>query len=74
MLQRFIFIALFALSTCLSAEEILIEAETFQNKGGWKTDTQFIESMGSPYLNAHGLGTAVADATTTFQASEAGEY
>ncbi len=50
------------------------EAEQFAEKGGWKVDTQFIESMGSPYLNAHGLGDAVSDATTTAEIPEDGEY
>ncbi|BDS08676.1 hypothetical protein NT6N_37160 [Oceaniferula spumae] len=66
--------ALLSLAPVLHAGEILVEAETFQNKGGWKTDTQFIESMGSPYLLAHGLGTPVADASTTFQSEEAGTF
>ena len=30
-----------------------------QDHGGWKLDTQFIETMGSPYLLAHGLGQPV---------------
>ncbi len=56
------------------AEQILIEAEAFQDHGGWKLDTQFIDNMGSPYLLAHGLGTPVADATTTVDISAAGKY
>ncbi len=56
------------------AAEILVEAESFQELGGWKLDTQFIQQMGSPYLLAHGLGTPVNDATTTVQVAEAGEY
>lgn len=63
-----------SLASALHATEILIEAETFKTKGGWKTDTQFIESMGSPYLNAHGLGTPVADATTTFTSTNSGKF
>ena len=44
---------------------MLIEAETFDNLGGWVIDTQCAEAMGSPYIMAHGLGHPVADATTT---------
>ena len=44
---------------------ILIEAESFDDLGGWKLDTQFIHIMGSPYLLAHGLGKPVAPAHTT---------
>lgn len=43
---------------------ILVEAEAFDNYGGWTLDSQFELEMGSPYLLAHGLGKAVADATT----------
>jgi hypothetical protein len=53
---------------------MLVEAESFANRGGWKLDTQFIHEMGSPYLLAHGLGRPVADATTTFEVTEAGRY
>ena len=43
---------------------LLIEAESFQNKGGWLVDQQFMDVMGSPYLIAHGMGQVVQDATT----------
>jgi len=38
--------------------EILIEAEEFDDFGGWTLDSQFETEMGSPYLLAHGLGGA----------------
>lgn len=73
----FTFIFLLVL-TCMSAQEmdntILIEAESFQNKGGWLVDPQFVEQMGSPYLLAHGLGKPVEDAVTAFNAEKAGRY
>lgn len=53
---------------------ILIEAEDFEDYGGWVLDSQFEAIMGSPYLLAHGLGRPVADATTTIDVSAAGEY
>ena len=53
---------------------VLIEAEDFQNYGGWVVDSQFETQMGSPYLLAHGLGKPVADATTTVTLPEAGEF
>ncbi len=52
----------------------LVEAEQFAEKGGWGIDTQFVESMGSPYLIAHGLGKPVADATTEVTVPEDGNY
>lgn len=56
------------------AESVLVEAESFQEHGGWKLDTQFVEIMGSPYLLAHGLGRPVADATTTVAFPKPGRY
>ena len=75
-MNRFLltFIALFTPVWLLQAERILIETESFSDHGGWKLDTQFIREMGSSYLLAHGLGTPVKDATTTFEVKEAGSY
>ena len=58
----------------LRAGSLLVEAEAFGDPGGWKVDTQFMLQMGSPYLLAHGLGTPVADATTTVELPETGTY
>jgi hypothetical protein len=57
-----------------AADQLLVEAESFEQTGGWALDTQFIEIMGSPYLLAHGLGVPVADATTTVTFPSAGTY
>jgi hypothetical protein len=57
-----------------SAQQIWVEAESFNDHGGWMLDTQFIDIMGSPYLLAHGMGTPVKDASTQIKAPEAGEY
>ncbi|MCD6597029.1 MAG: FAD-dependent oxidoreductase, partial [Bacteroidales bacterium] len=54
--------------------EIFIEAESFQNKGGWLVDPQFIEQMGSPYLLAHGLGHPIKNARTTLNYQVNGNY
>lgn len=56
------------------AAEVLVEAESFTNKGGWILDQQFMDQMGSPYLNAHGVGVAVKDASTTVSFPETGTY
>ncbi|MFP6584437.1 MAG: FAD-dependent oxidoreductase [Candidatus Hydrogenedentota bacterium] len=64
---------LFILPTVF-AQQVLVEAESFESWGGWKLDTQSIEVMGSPYMIAHGLGTPVADATTTVTFPEPGTY
>ena len=57
-----------------SLTSLFIEAESFQNKGGWVVDQQFMDLMGSSYLMAHGLGTPVSDATTTVNFDKRGEY
>jgi hypothetical protein len=53
---------------------VLVQAEAFDSLGGWSIDQQFMDYMGSPYLIAHGLGTPVADAVTTIDIAEPGEY
>jgi len=49
---------------------VFLEAEAFEERGGWQIDTQFIDLMGSACLIAHGLGTPVADAITRFSIDE----
>ncbi len=68
------FILLLAATPALAADNILVEAESFEKHGGWKLDTQFINEMGSPYLLAHGLGRPVADASTSVTVPAAGKY
>ena len=53
---------------------ILIEAEGFNEKGGWLVDPQFVEQVGSPYLIAHGLGKPVADASTNMTVPQKDNY
>lgn len=55
-------------------QSVLIEAESFQQIGGWIVDPQFVEQMGSPYLLAHGMGKPVEDAQTTFTVENSGKY
>ena len=57
-----------------SQATILVEAESFEDLGGWKLDTQFIDEMGSPYLLAHGLGKPVKDASTTITLQASGQH
>ena len=66
-------LAVLCASLRVEAETVFIEAESFADWGGWVNDTQFMDQMGSPYLLAHGLGTPVADAKTTFVA-KGGRY
>ena len=53
---------------------IYVEAESFDDKGGWSVDQQFTFEMGSPYLIAHGMGEAVADASTEVNFKQPGSY
>ena len=54
--------------------EIFIEAENFENKGGWVVDQQSMETIHSSYLMAHGMGVAVEDAYTDFEITNDGIY
>jgi hypothetical protein len=56
------------------SETIMVEAEAFDDVGGWSIDTAFTQLVGSPYLLAHGLGKPVADATTKVNVPTAGKY
>ncbi|MFI3333580.1 MAG: FAD-dependent oxidoreductase [Rikenellaceae bacterium] len=58
----------------LSAKGVLVETENFKNRGGWQSDHQAFEQIGSAYLIAHGLGEPVKDAMTTIQFEKPGEY
>lgn len=56
------------------ASMVWLEAEQFENTGGWINDSQFINQMGSPYLLAIGLGNPVEDAVTSVVLPKAGRY
>jgi hypothetical protein len=58
----------------LAAQHVLLEAEQFQDLGGWEVDQQSMEQMGSPYLLAHGLGVPVRDAITSAAFPAPGAY
>src|SRR4051794_5262387 len=73
------FLALLCLATAWSAatargQVVVVEAEGFENYGGWSLDTQFYHIMGSNYLLAHGLGQPVQDATMTMKLPAPGTY
>jgi hypothetical protein len=51
-----------------------LEAEGFDDPGGWELDQQSMDQMGSPYLLAHGLGIPVRDAVTTVRFPAPGRY
>lgn len=56
------------------ATDCLIEAEQFANHGGWTLTAQYMDQMGSPYLQAHGIGVPVEDAQTPVTLPSKGIY
>jgi hypothetical protein len=74
-LYLLIIVILLNLTSCSkNKHEVLIEAESFSDKGGWVVDPQFVEQMGSPYLLAHGLGIPVENAKSEFNVPACGKY
>ncbi len=63
-----------SVTSSAAAAELFVETESFDTRGGWKLDTQFIQEMGSPYLLAHGLGRPVEDAVTSLRFPQMGTY
>jgi hypothetical protein len=67
-------VLLYSVVSTASADTVLLEAENFEDPGGWVVDQQFMDQMGSPYLLAHGLGVPVKDATTKAEFTKEGKY
>lgn len=57
-----------------SGEFVFLEAEQFEDLGGWELDQQSMDQLGSSYLLAHGLGVPVRDAVTQVTFPSAGTY
>ena len=53
---------------------LYLEAERFDDVGGWTIDAQFRQIMGSTYLLAAGTGAPVEDAVTKAQIPREGRY
>ncbi len=63
----------------LAKDAVFVEAESFQEKGGWIVDQQFMDIMapgevGSVILLAHGMGKPVENAKTMVTLPKAGTY
>jgi hypothetical protein len=67
-------VLLYSVVSTASADTVLLEAESFEDSGGWVVDQQFMDQMGSPFLLAHGLGIPVKDAVTKVRFPSAGKY
>lgn len=76
-MKKFIFLIISIIivaSVFAQNNTLLIEAESFANKGGWVTDQQFMDQIGSPFLMAHGMGIPVKNAETEVVFPEKGKY
>ncbi|NMC38538.1 MAG: hypothetical protein GYA41_09470, partial [Bacteroidales bacterium] len=77
-MRNSVYVVIFFLSLTISCSQadyrLLIEAESFNSRGGWLVDPQFVEQMGSPYLLAHGLGNPVENARTMATPPSDGRY
>ena len=58
----------------MKEHQVFVEAEGFENLGGWVVDGQFMDQMGSPFLLAHGCGIPVPDASTKVNFGLGGQY
>lgn len=70
-LSIFIFLIISSFSF---SQRILIEAESFDDKGGWIVDQQSYDQLGSYYLMAHGNVIPVQNATKQIHINKAGKY
>lgn len=55
-------------------QRLFVEAESFEQPGGWVVDQQSFDVLYSSYLMAHGMGKPVADASTTVTFPQKGTY
>lgn len=73
-MKKIILLILLTLFVCGCRRQVLVEAESFAETGGWKIDQQFMDQMGSPYLIAHGMGVPVEDAVTSVRLPSKGKW
>lgn len=74
LMKKIILLILLTLFVCGCRRQVLVEAESFAETGGWKIDQQFMDQMGSPYLIAHGMGVPVEDAVTSVRLPSKGKW
>jgi len=72
-MKRTLFAVVLAMASVSLAERVDVYANSFR-EGGWKLDVQFMDTMGSPYLIAHGLGFRVPDAVAEATLPAAGSW
>lgn len=57
-----------------ASHTVWLETELFDEQGGWTSDAQFVDQMGSPFLLAIGLQGPVQDAVTQADVPADGQY
>jgi len=72
--SAFLFIVFLLAVSAFGAQAVLVEAESFQHKGGWVVDQQSVNVIGSSYLLAHGMGRPVENAKTEVAFPSEGKY
>jgi hypothetical protein len=71
----FLLLSILYIHKPLQAQKIIwIESEDFNDRGGWTTDWQFMDQMGSPYLLSIGYGKPVEDASTKVNVKQPGYF
>lgn len=74
MKRNLVILFLFFTLHVAAQQHVYVEAESFENKGGWVVDQQSFVVIGSSYLMAHGMGKPVKDAGTTVTFPSKGKY
>lgn len=69
-----LFSAGWSTNNLMAQKTIWIEAENFDQPGGWVIDQQSIDQIGSSYLLAHGLGVPCKNAVTEICFQKTGKY
>ncbi len=74
LLEGFLLAMLLAsLALATNAARVEVYPQSF-DAGGWALDAQFMDTVGSPYLLAHGLGVRVLDAKARVEFPHPGKY
>lgn len=73
-MKKHLFLMAIAIFTISCSSGVFLEAEHFQDLGGWTVEDQFFRQMGSPYILAHGCGKVLSPARTRFSLPENGKW
>ena len=73
--KRFVSVAAAICALAAIGEDLRVAAypQSF-DAGGWGLDVQFMDTVGSPYLIAHGCGLRVVDAIARIEVPKSGKW